>query len=447
MAKKGKDAPATQTLTREGGKRVLSIEDYRLIVVEGPSKDGELDLSRDKLTVGSGKDNDLVIDDPAVSRKHCEFQKFGDRFLVRDLDSTNGTVLDGTAIREGFVKPGSVIEIGETTLKVTSRQQHFNIEPYAKDQFGELRGKSVRMRELFSILERVSPSDANILIQGETGTGKELVAKAIKQHSRRNEKPFITFDCSAVAPTLIESELFGHVKGAFTGAVGDRRGAFEAAHTGTIFLDEVGELTEDLQPKLLRALEQKEVRPVGSDKSQRVDVRLVAATNRDLAEEVKAGRFREDLFFRLSVIPVEIPSLRQRNEDIPLLVEAFLQEFAEKHGEKAKTVDKKAMEILMQHDWPGNVRELRNVIEGAVAMGAGKKLEPKDFIFFNREERRSSKDLAGSDLIGKSLEQVEKAVIEGTLNSHRGNKMATAKTLGIAYSTLYEKIKKYGIDS
>ncbi len=450
MPKESSKAKATQILTRDDGAKVLSLEDLRLVVSDGPAKDQELALNRDKVCIGSDKRNDLVIPDDTVSRHHCELQKFGDSFLLKDLDSTNGTRLDGTSVREAFVTPGAVIEIGGTSIKVMSRSQQFAVEPSEKTEFGQLKGKSVKIREVFSILDRVAPTDATVLIQGETGTGKELVARAIHQFSHRAQEAFVVFDCSAVSPNLIESELFGHVKGSFTGAIADRRGAFEAAHRGTLFLDEIGELTEELQPKLLRAIEHKEIRRVGSEQALRVDVRLLAATNRNLAEEVKAGNFREDLFFRLSVIPVQMPALRQRKEDVAMLMEHFLNEVVSKSKmeHKVKGVNKKAMELLMEHSWPGNVRELRNVIEGAVAMSSGGKLEPKDFIFFARGDGAGQAQAQqGEGLIGQSLEEIEKTVIEGTLRSHRGNKMATAKTLGIAYSTLYEKLKKYGIES
>jgi DNA-binding NtrC family response regulator len=441
---------ATQTFQRETQLKVFALDDFRLVVVGGPSRDLEITLTKDTISIGSGADNDLVLADPTVSRRHCELQRFGDSFLLLDMKSTNGTLLDGTGIREAFVKPGSLIELGSSSIKVMSSSHKYTVEPSNKEEFGGLKGKSTRMREVYSILEKVSPSDATILIMGETGTGKELVARAIHQYSHRSKEAFVVFDCSAVSPNLIESELFGHVKGAYTGAINDRRGAFEAAHRGTIFLDEIGELGEELQPKLLRALEQKEIRRVGSEQFTRIDVRLIAATNRNLAEEVRAGRFREDLFFRLSVIPISMPALRQRREDIPVLIEHFLHELAEKRKDRTavKSVGKKAMDLLAEHTWPGNVRELRNVIEGAVAMCDTDKLEPKDFIFFAGED--SGKRLAGmadSSLIGKSLEQIEKTVIESTLKAHSGNKMATAKTLGIAYSTLYEKLKKYGIDN
>ena len=266
MSKQYTKETPTQTLLRESGPQVFSLQNYRLVVMTGPARDAEIALEqKDRITIGSGEDNDWGIADPTVSRQHCELQRFGDSFLVRDLDSTNGTQLDGTTVREAFIKPGCLIEIGSSTIKVMGHQEEFQVSASEQTTFHGLLGSSLKMREVFSVLERVAPTDTTILIQGETGTGKELVAKAVHSASRRADKPFVVFDCGAVSPTLIESELFGHERGAFTGAVGERKGAFEMANHGTIFLDEIGELSEDLQPNLLRALEQKEISRDGGE--------------------------------------------------------------------------------------------------------------------------------------------------------------------------------------
>jgi DNA-binding NtrC family response regulator len=294
------------------------------------------------------------------------------------------------------------------------------------------------MRQVFALLERVAPTDLTICIGGETGTGKDVMARAIHTNSGRKNGPFGVFDCGAVAPSLIESELFGHERGAFTGAVGEHRGAFERADGGTLFLDEVGELAIDLQPKLLRAIELRKVRRVGGTSDFDVDVRIIAATNRDLEKEVAAGRFRQDLFYRLSAAQVHVPPLRERLPDLPVLIEAILSESG-----KPMKVSKDTLEALAGYDWPGNVRELKNAIAGAAALADGPILEPRHLIFF--KPRRRAPTIDSLPLAGRSLESIEKAAIAQTLRQCDGNKTKAARALGIAPSTLYEKIKKYGL--
>jgi two-component system response regulator AtoC len=298
------------------------------------------------------------------------------------------------------------------------------------------------MRRLFALSARLAPTELTVTLIGETGTGKDVLARAIHQASPRAERPFLVFDCGAVAPSLIESELFGHEKGAFTGAVAERRGAFERAHGGTLFLDEIGELSVELQPKLLRVLEQRCVRRVGGAEDLPVDVRIVAATNRDLEDGVRKGSFREDLFFRLSVAMLSVPPLRERRDDLPALVAHFLSETG-----RSVTLAPETVEVLAGYHWPGNVRELRNVIAGAAAMVDGNLLELRHLIFF-RPQKRSPPVQPGTEefpLAGKTLEQLERAAIEQALHQFEGNKTRAARALGIAASTLYEKIRRYGL--
>jgi DNA-binding NtrC family response regulator len=278
-----------------------------------------------------------------------------------------------------------------------------------------------------------------VTVQGETGTGKDLVARAIHDASPRNDGPFVVFDAGAVASNLIESELFGHEKGSFTGATEQRQGAFERADGGTLFIDEIGELALELQPKLLRALEQREIQRVGGSKRIPVDVRVVCATNRSLVEEVKKGRFRDDLFFRISVVVLVLPPLRDRREDIELLCDAFLR-----MGNPPMKAAPDAVSVLQNYDWPGNVRELRNVIETARAMCNADTLYAKDLIFAHERDISVQKEGAMS-LAGKTLESIERAAIAQTLAHFGGNRSAAARALGIAPSTLYLKLKKYGI--
>jgi len=302
--------------------------------------------------------------DPDPSRQHIELRLRGDSVSVRDLGSTNGTTVDGVRVIEAVLSPASHLRIGGTSIRATPFEEPVVIPLSPRTSFGGLIGASAAMREVFAILERVSGTEATVLVEGETGTGKELVAEGIHDHSTRAEGPFVPLDCGAVTASLMESELFGHVRGAFTGAVGDRQGVFEAAHGGTLFLDELGELPLELQPKLLRALEKREIRRVGDTHTRKVDVRVVAATNRDLAAEVNRGAFREDLYFRLAVVHVKLPPLRARRGDIPLLVEHFIEQLLP--GSPRPSAD--LVQALSRKAWPGNVRELRNAVERALAL-------------------------------------------------------------------------------
>jgi DNA-binding NtrC family response regulator len=344
-------------------------------------------------------------------------------YAIRDLDSTNGTYLDGVRVREGYIAAGSVLRLGETELSFSPMEERIENFRSSSDRFGGLIGGSAAMREVFGILERVAPMDITVLIQGETGTGKEVAARAIHQQSRRSKGPFVVFDCGAVAPNLIESELFGHEKGAFTDAVKARQGAFELAHTGTLFLDEIGELLPALQPKLLRALDQREVKRVGADRSVTVDVRVVAATNKDLEKEIKAGRFRDDLYYRLSAVSVFIPPLRKRREDIDALAGHLLKDISSESGKKISGLSPEAAEALKAYPWPGNVRELRNILMRAAALSSGTRLEARDL--FLTQRKNTATTLHG--LRGKTLEEIEKAAIHATLKSVSGNKTEAAK--------------------
>jgi transcriptional regulator with GAF, ATPase, and Fis domain len=336
------------------------------VVLKGPERGNEHVISSDVIRVGKASENDLVITDETVSRTHFEIVRDAKGYLLRDLRSTNGTFLDGAEIKEAYIRAGSVIAAGAAELKFTPFEERIEILPSEKEALGPMVGRSMQVREIFGLIERIAPTDATVLIEGETGTGKDMVARTLHQLSHRAEGPFIVVDCGAVAGTLIESELFGHEKGAFTGATNTRQGAFELASGGTVFLDELGELALDLQPKLLRVLEQRELRRVGGSRVIKVDLRIVAATRKDLRNEVEKGKFREDLYFRLNVVPIVVPPLRERREDVPLLVENFLTELADGN---VPELSPETMAALRAHDWPGNVRELRNVIERALALG------------------------------------------------------------------------------
>jgi transcriptional regulator with GAF, ATPase, and Fis domain len=349
----------------------VHLSQCKLVVVKGGERGREYTIASDVIRIGKVEGNDIVLDDETVSRVHCEILRDAKGHLLRDLHSTNGTFLDGAEIREAYIRAGSVITVGTVQLKFTPFEERIDVLPSEKDALGELIGGSLRMREIFGLVERIAPTEATVLIEGETGTGKDLLARTIHGLSRRAKAPFVVVDCGAVAGNLIESELFGHEKGAFTGAAAMRQGAFELAGTagGTIFLDELGELPVDLQPKLLRVIEQREIRRVGGNRTIKVDIRVIAATKQDLAREVQKGKFREDLYFRLSVVPMRMPPLRERKEDLPRLVRSFLSKLG---GSEPRTIDEATMGSLLAHDWPGNVRELRNVLErGAYLTGGG----------------------------------------------------------------------------
>ena len=326
------------------------------------------------MTLGALEDNDLVLDDDKVSRYHARIYQEGDDFLIEDLKSSTGTWLNKVRVRDAYLKSGSTIRLGNTQLRFSVLSEKVEIQPSQQGELGGIVGTSEAMRRIFGVIEKVAPTGATIVLEGETGTGKEVVARTIHQHSQRANQTFIVFDCGAVQQNLIESELFGHEKGSFTGALANRQGLFEMAHGGTLFLDEIGELALDLQPKLLRALEQREIRRVGGNRPIKIDVRVLAATNRDLAQEVKAGRFREDLFYRLGVVRMKLPPLRERREDIVPLGRHMLRTGAFNRtaaGQRVKGLSHDAVRALMAYDWPGNVRELGNVIERACSFAEG----------------------------------------------------------------------------
>ena len=422
------------------GQRPVVLKKVRLVVVTGKDERKEVLLQKRAVTIGTLGDSDLALTDPTVSRSHAVVEEKADGYLLRDLGSTNGTFLDGVKVREAYLSAGSVIRLGQTEIAFSPVEERVENLRSSSDRFGELVGASAAMREVFGVLERVAPTDVSVLILGETGTGKELAARAIHGHSRRSEKPFVVFDCGAVAPNLIESELFGHEKGAFTDAVKSRQGAFELAQDGTIFLDEIGELTPTLQPKLLRALDQREIKRVGAEQPLGINVRVIAATNRNLEKEVQAGRFREDLYYRLSVVSVFMPPLRKRKEDIEKIAEHLLPGISGEMRKKLTGLSPEAAEALRIYPWPGNVRELKNVLERAAALSDGERIEVRDLFL-----SQGKKSITIEGLSGKTLEEIEKAAIHATLKSVSGNKTAAAKALGIAYSTLYEKMKKYGM--
>jgi DNA-binding NtrC family response regulator len=347
-------------------------------VVEGPDAGAQLQIDDDQpspLLVGQSPACALRLRDPRVSRRHLALELVGDRLRVTDLESTNGTYCSELAIRDAYLRGGESLQIGQTSLRVA---RYASASPRALSRrtgVGRVLGESVAMRRLYPLVERLATSDIPLVIEGETGTGKEALAEAIHEISPRARGPFVVFDCTATPAQLMESDLFGHERGAFTGAVALRKGVFELAHGGTLLIDEIGELDAALQPKLLRAIERSEIRRVGSGTAVRVDVRIIAATRRDLDKEVQDQRVRDDLFYRLAVGRIELPALRRRRGDIAVLARHF---WAELGGDPA-ALSRAAIARWEAEEWPGNVRQLRNAVARALALGdLGTTMEPDD---------------------------------------------------------------------
>ncbi len=423
----------------------------KVVVTSGPDEGREVPLST-LLEVGSDTGAGLVLQDPAVSKKHLLFSVGGGKVVVKDLGSRNGSFFGGARIKEIELPVGAVVRVGQTELAVQLRWHVREVPPSNARQFGELFGESVAMREVFAILERAALSDVPVLIEGESGTGKELAARSLHHASARKKAPYVVFDCGSVPAELAESELFGHKRGAFSGATSDRAGAFQEAHGGTLCLDELGELPLDLQPKLLRVLESGEVKPVGADLSKKLDVRVVASTNRDLLAESKRGRFRSDLYYRLEVVRVLMPALRKRPEDIPGLVTKIL---AGKLPD-GDQITGQNLRKLVGYAWPGNVRELRNALARAVALGQAPGKPPASFagLVFNMGPASSMPLTLGGEMPGVSsdvpykeakeqlLQGFEQLYVSSLLDRHHGHVTKAAAAAGLSRKHLYELMRR-----
>lgn len=463
---------ATKIAYIDGDPKAVHIRRARLVIHPGTEQQQELLFDQSVIKIGALEDNDIVLDDDTVSRHHCRIIQEEDAYVIVDLNSTNGTHISGVRIREAYLSPNVVIAVGNTNIRFSPIDERVPIEPSQAERLGNIVGRSIKMREIFDILEKIAPTTATVVIEGETGTGKEVVAQTVHQMSTRKDKPFIVFDCGAVPESLIESELFGHEKGSFTGAIMTRKGLFEMAQGGTIFLDELGELSLDLQPKLLRVLEQREVRRVGSNEPIPIDVRVVAATNRRLEDEVREGRFREDLFYRLSVVRIFLPSLRQRREDIPLLINHFLENMdfnVDYDGNRRLlSVAPDAMNALTQYHWPGNVRELANVIERACSFAESEILQLTDLpeYIINQDGVDSTIDGNGAEqewshvpsrsqlreepfkeAKEKWISTFERDYISELLNRHGGNISQAAREADIDRKYFRRLMTKYGIEA
>ncbi len=435
---------------REGLKAALELDGYSVLI----AADGA-----EGLDIALHSDIDLVITDlrmPGIS---------GEEVLRRVSTETPGIpviVLTGhgtvenavEAMRSGaydfLTKPlnldrlSLLVKRALQNRELVLQQRELLREVENRKSFEHIIGKSPAMMKVFEVLKRVAPTKASVLITGESGVGKELIANALHNLSPRKDGPFIKVHCAALAETLLESELFGHEKGSFTGAVARKRGRFELAQTGTIFLDEIGEIDQSVQIKLLRVLQEKKFERVGGEETIEVDVRVITATNRDLEKEIAAGRFREDLFYRLNVVSINVPPLRERKDDIPLMITSFIREFAEENGKRIDGIDPKARSALYAYDWPGNVRQLRNCMESAVVMTSGTVITLDDL----PPTIRSGDEVPSIHIpVGVTMAEAEKQVIVQTLSANNGNKTKTAEALGIGRKTLHRKLDEYGIEN
>jgi DNA-binding NtrC family response regulator len=418
----------------------------RLLVVKGPDRGETIAIGDLAITLGSGTGSDVVLTEPTVSRRHLIVEPREEGVILRDLGSTNGSYIQGSRFQELTLGFGTEVTIGQTVLKYVPNEEAVDIAPSDEEAYGSLVGRDPKLRKLFRMLADVATSEATVLIEGETGTGKELFAEEIHRHSPRRAGPFIVFDCGAVPKDLIESALFGHVRGAFTGAITDRAGAFEEADGGTLFLDEIGELAPEVQPTLLRALDKHAIRAVGGTNYNQVSVRVVAATNRNLRAEIAAKRFREDLYYRLAVVRMHVPPLRERPDDVPLLVEYFAKQF--RNGEPVE-ISREEMERLRRHNWPGNVRELRNVIERACALSHGVRLEI-DEAFDERAAGGLSAGMVNIDLPFKEakaqvIDNFEREYIRALLKRHNGNLSAASRSAEVDRKHFRELLRKHGL--
>ncbi|MCP5468475.1 MAG: sigma 54-interacting transcriptional regulator [Deltaproteobacteria bacterium] len=410
-----------------------------LQIFQPSQKSQNIPINSESITIGSAPQNDIVLKDPYISSRHLKVAIQGEDVWIYDLGSTNGTYVDGVQIREAKFTPNMKLKLGQCQITLSNKQSIQPVAELEQEEFCGIIGASPQMKKLYSLLNKIGPTEATVLVLGESGSGKELVARAVHQLSPRSSGPFIAINCGAISKELIESELFGHEKGAFTGAEKRHEGAFGQASGGTLFLDEIGELPLDLQPKLLRILENGTYRRVGGQEELQANVRVVAATHRDLAKLVKEKRFREDLFFRLFVLPIQIPPLRERLGDLELLVEAFLEEFSPEGS--SKKIHPEAMEKLQKNSYPGNVRELRNVLLRSVILSHDHEICAED-ILFPQEALKVTKP----EVALEKLEAMEKRLIQQTLKKCNWNKTLAAKSLGIAKSTLFTKIRLYELE-
>lgn len=443
-----RSAPGDATLPITGKPRALVLDCFSLTVTEGPDRGLSIRGRGGEIAAGSAEGNSLRLTDPAVSRHHFSITSAPDGFLIRDLGSTNGTRVNGVRIDRGYVDEDAVIEIGRTKIRIEPLGETVSEPLSPSEKYGRVLGRSSAMRRIFAILPGLAASQGTLLIEGETGTGKGLLAEAIHEAGPRANGPFVVLDCASIPPTLVESELFGHVKGSFTGAHADRAGAFEQASGGTIFMDEIGELPLDMQPKLLRALEERTVKRVGGRAQIKLDVRVIAATNRDLRAEANRGTFRSDLYYRLNVFKIEVPALRERREDIPLLAQSFYE--LQRPGEKAP---ESLLTSLARQPWPGNVRELRSAVERWILQGDLAAFHPDEAPDTGPESAEKQPvsatpfDPEVPFRVAKeqAVARWEREYLEQLMSHTGGNISQAARVVGTDRSHLRELLRRHGL--
>jgi DNA-binding NtrC family response regulator len=424
---------ALSTRLIEHGPGRLELDVAELKVVAGPDKGLRIELGAESLRIGSAPDCEIVLHDPTVSSRHAELRTRGGAWVIRDLGSKNGILLARYRIHAAPLVDGMRLTLGDTTLAVRASDARRSIELVRPGEFGELVAHSVQMRAVVATLAQIAPSNATVLLEGETGTGKELAALAIHGASLRATGPFVVFDCGATSPTLIASELFGHERGAFTGADAVRRGVIEEAEGGTLFLDEIGELALETQTMLLRVLERKRTRRIGGAAELTHDIRIVAATNRNLVEEVRAHRFREDLYFRLAVAKVRLPPLRDRPEDIVILAQRFATELG-------VPLPPQGIALLVKHDWPGNVRELRHAVESLAWRS-----DPSGWPLPSPSAKRGPSAVAFQEARRQLIDDFERGYIKDAIAHANGNLSEAARSAGISRQFLTRLASRLGL--
>ncbi len=422
----------------------IASQEFHLVLINTDARGQSFPMGK-SLKIGKAPENDIVLDHPTVSRNHAVLSRQGEQFLVQDQGSTNGTFIEGAQIREGYLKPGAMLEVGDVQLRFQPSIKALDVSPQQEDRLVDLVGKSTPMRQIFALIKRIAPTESTLLLIGETGCGKGAASKTIHKLSTRAQGPFVVFDCASVPDQLIESELFGHEKGSFTGAVSQRKGFLEAADGGTLFIDEIDDLSLELQPKLLRALEDREFRRVGSSSAGiKFDTRVIAASKKDLWEEVQKGRFREDLYFRLSVFTVALPPLRDRKEDIPLLVDTWaVIPLWEKMPEAER-------QKVLGHTWPGNVRELRNFVERRKYMADMPELAMDAFLRdYSGPQKVDGEQLPVKyvgpfkDCKDELVRGFEREYLTRLLSKSQGNIARAARDAGLDRKHLYSLLHKY----
>ena len=437
------DPKSTELIPAEIGEESGGV----VCVLDGPDQGREIELTSGSALVGTDSDCNLALTDTTVSRRHVRIEAANNGFVVTDLDSKNGSYYLGTRLNQAVLPIGAVLSLGRTRLAFRSSRVIAGPVYSSRGSYGSICGASPAMRRMYALLERIEQFPTyTVLIEGESGVGKDLVAREIHRHSPRAEKRFEVCDCASLPANLAESELFGHRRGAFTNAHASYVGAFERAHGGSIFLDEIGELPLDLQPKLLRVLQNGDVKPVGATDVVKVDVRVIAATNRDLAANVRQGLFREDLFFRLRMLNLSVPPLRNRREDIPLLVKAFLEELGQGNLEPSAATTEL---FTTGYDWPGNVRELRNAVASTLAFG-----EVPGPFDSDKPADRSQSPAAGVDTEDtfrdakrKLVDAFERDYLSAQIKKHGGNISQAARAAGIDRNYFRHLLQKHGLDN